>query len=283
MGERVLIVGMAKTGTTALFYKILNSMPKETRWHFEPSVYQPDPDESGYTLTKVLFGLTDVDSFASFERRIVLVRDPRDTFVSQVLYSVLSNSTFRSPARTEAVVQLLREKESNPRSVALGAVVAQIQQAKAQGLITRVFEQMAGIDRSRAAFRRYARRFAQRLSRYSDWVARQQGVYVARYEDLVGNQLQGLEAYLGFPLTGAAEVAPWVSQVVRTKGVGDWKNWLLPEDVSVVRKPFQAFIDAYGYPRDWTIANEPRIDPAHGSLYVRRIAEKMRAQQPPLA
>ena len=101
-GRRILIQGLAKSGTSALLYKIANSLPRgETEVLFEL------PRCPGCSATNVvakvlldgyLWSLdathrhtvepttVDIDSYAGFDKRILIVRDPRDRLISQALY-----------------------------------------------------------------------------------------------------------------------------------------------------------------------------------------------------
>ena len=83
---KILIAGAPKTGTTALFYRIKNSLDGGVREMFEPRGYVAEPgDGACHVLAKVLLDpLIDLDmeSFSSFEKKIGIVRDPRDRLIS---------------------------------------------------------------------------------------------------------------------------------------------------------------------------------------------------------
>jgi hypothetical protein len=94
---KILIIGQPKTGTSALFFKIKNSFPGESKCLFEP---QPEeiaaidvishPQEIP-VLAKVLLlndGRQWHEYIRRFEKTIFLTRDPRDRLVSALLYSV---------------------------------------------------------------------------------------------------------------------------------------------------------------------------------------------------
>ena len=80
------------------------------------------------------------------------------------------------------------------------------------------------------------------------------GYELFHYEDLVDERFNDLEAYLGFALTGDAQVGPRLSRVVRTKGSGDWRNWFTAADVERFRPIYADYMQRHGYKDDW----EPR-------------------------
>lgn len=83
---KIVIFGLAKSGTTALFYKIKNSLPPDTVCLFEPRSFDPravkkkriksllshrrEPDVLAKVLPFRPHDPADVDSFSHFERLI---------------------------------------------------------------------------------------------------------------------------------------------------------------------------------------------------------------------
>jgi hypothetical protein len=89
-----------------------------------------------------------------------------------------------------------------------------------------------------------------------------------------------LESYLGFALDPeAAWVPAEAARVTRTKSCGDWRNWMTPSDVEFFRPHFAAFLAHNDYVDDWTLSQEPRIPPEHGSDYVLRLVDERRSLQ----
>ena len=72
--------------------------------------------------------------------------------------------------------------------------------------------------------------------------------------------------------------------MVRTKGYGSWRSWFTPEDVAVLRPMLQPYLDRYYPGADWNLDPSPKLDPAHGSVYVKRLISEQRARRnlPPL-
>src|SRR5690348_3976598 len=93
---RTVVFGLGKTGTTALFFKLKQAMPADTRALFEPRSFSADLAPARDVLAKVLLGYNrdvDTSAFLSFDRKVFLVRDPRDTLVSRVLYDIYNEPT----------------------------------------------------------------------------------------------------------------------------------------------------------------------------------------------
>src|SRR5690606_15023024 len=86
--RKIVIAGQGKSGTAALFHKIRAAVPDSTRLLFEPRAYEPEPDD-GHVLAKVLIdppGYVDFSTFEPFDKKILIVRDPRDNLISRLLY-----------------------------------------------------------------------------------------------------------------------------------------------------------------------------------------------------
>ena len=124
---RVVVFGLGKTGTTALFFKLKQAMAADTHCLFEPRSFVPAPEPSANILAKVLIGYNrDVDpsGFLSFDRTVFLTRDPRDTLVSRVLYDIYNEPTICADnQKVDAFVNLLRRKEAEPAGTPLRDII----------------------------------------------------------------------------------------------------------------------------------------------------------------
>lgn len=85
---KILIAGQAKSGTTALFYALKQTLPRKYTCLFEPRGYAAaNRDEC--VLAKVLINPSvKVEDFETFNKKILIVRDPRDNLVSRLLYAI---------------------------------------------------------------------------------------------------------------------------------------------------------------------------------------------------
>jgi glycosyltransferase involved in cell wall biosynthesis len=269
---RILVAGPPKTGTTALYYQLLHSISGDVRPIFEPRRYFSSGEDAKRTVVaKILvtgasrspFGAgnqdlrTGVDyaSFDAFEKKVLLVRDPRDRFVSSFLYSLREAPFFEEPAKADEIIRLLKAKESAPGSLSM----LELMSAR-----LRLENSWQSLEEWRENYRRFLEfcmRFPERYPSYHE----------IRYEDLIARRTGDLEAYLGFALSGNMQVDAAHERVARTKGQGDWKNWFLPQDVGFFRPLFAAYIQRFDYDADWEPAKKPAIPAAHASQYAQRI------------
>ncbi len=266
---RTVIFGPYKSGSTGLFYRIRNSLAVRPRELFEPIHYGPVPgDMQTGVLAKVIIGLDGTTprdhytSFLEFERRILLVRDPRDWLVSGLLFLPQQHpEIYRDPRRRESLLALLREKEQNPDRISLHQIAHCICQALGHqdtssllGWIPAQLAWLVGFDQS--------------LS----------GHFTLRYEDFVADRLSALENYLGFALNGSSLVDAAHSHVPRSLAAGGWRNWFTAEDTRVYAPLLSSFLSFYGYPTSFHHPGPRRIDPSLCSQYVERtMAFRLRA------
>jgi hypothetical protein len=274
---KIVIYGLGKSGTSALFYKIRNSLPPGTIALFEPDRYgrrealrarlgallrgrfAPDIVAKVLPCGRRAVRLRDFDKF---DRQVLIVRDPRDRLVSAVLYRAY-HASFAT--RDEAALEFLdwlRRKEADPGAVSL------------QRLIT-AFEALEGSGTSLPAWLESYRTHA--VAGSLAFHAERPHLRPFHYENLVDGRFAALEEALGFPLTGSATVPDMLRRVVRTKGYGAWRNWFTPEDVDSLRPLLDPFLDRYYPDADWHLEASPAIDADHGSHYARQLMDERRA------
>jgi hypothetical protein len=257
---RILLIGLGKSGTTALFYKLKSALPPETRWLFEPirfdAVAMPEP----HLLVKTLInkqGL-EIESFQTFDKKVFLVRDPRDLIISRILYHIYNAPGLcRDGAKVSTFLAMLRRKEADPKSTSLCSIID-------------LFTQLAEVDLSGLLIQSLdlALRFHDEHPCY----------FVYKYEHMVAARYEALADYLDLDLNPeASQVPEFLERVVRTKQSGDWRNWFTAEDVDFFSPHCGAFMQRFDYGNDWMLPAEPRIPPSHASQYVRRIVDERRA------
>jgi len=256
---RILIAGQAKTGTTALLSKIKNSLD-DPRVLFEPKRYEPDSSRTwSFEIAKILLSHyhgVDYNSFEPFEKKIIIVRDPRDRLISLILYSVRHSKFYNNKVKLNKFVSLLKEKEANPKSVPVSQVIAlhdELNQ-KPSGTLLQTFMEEEKFT--------------------LDFHSRHLEYFVVRYEDFVDGKTEALANYVGFSLSGDAIVDPHVTRVVRTKGYGSWKHWFTASDCEEFKTIMENYLDRYSYSLDWELAEKPVINAAHSSEYVIRLANE---------
>lgn len=265
---KIVIFGQYKSGTTALFTKLKNSLPGDTRTMFEPRAYLPEQgDEQRWLLSKTILKFpghpepVDYESFLGFDRKLYLPRDPRDWLLSYTLFMTQEKeSIYKSDQSIAFVLDYLRRKEADPTNVPLTQLLEYL--LTAPPVLSLEY-------------------FAERTRDLQLWCIEFHSAlkesFTITYEDFVDRRLTALEDYLGFSLVGTSQVDKQFDHVPRTCAYGDWKNWLLPEDIAYFRPFFAPYIAHHGYPVEWEPNQAPVIRPEYSSDYVARVIRRKRA------
>ena len=274
---KIVIFGLARSGTTALFYKIKDALPLGTLCLFEPRSFE-QPNRKGRirsfftrprerdVLAKVLpfrpNNSPDVESFSKFKKQILIVRDPRDRLISRLLYGVYHSNFYHQDHKLAAFVQALTTKESNPSSVPVTTLLA-------------TFAQLNCEDFSSDDWTKHYRHHS--IDRPLDFHKKHSGLVLFKYEDMIDQRLNQLEDYLGLTLKKTTRVAPELSRVTRTMNYGAWRHWFTAADVELLRPILQPFLERYYPEADWKLSRTPSIPATQGSLYIERIVNERRA------
>lgn len=260
---KILIAGVSKTGTTGLLYLIANSMDSKPKLLFEPKECPGQlAFEMGNVIAKVLIGANvNAGSFSWFDKKITLMRDPRDRFISVLLYSQYHANYLADDARVRIMRECLELKESSPSSVS----------------IRKILEVIGSVSGKRNAVAHYRKRARDSLARFDDYVATMPDGLLYKYEDFVAGDYAPLVKHLGMSISGTADVPDELQRVSRTKGQGDWRNWFTEDDVRELRPLFAPWLEKHGYDADdWRLNANPSVNPAHCSLYFRRLVDEYR-------
>jgi hypothetical protein len=266
-GRRTIILGLPKSGTTALFYGVRNALPQPPRELFEPldAAAITAHQHQRHFLTKVLPTSWEQPFSPAllhdFTHRLFIVRDPRDVLVSRVLYVIWNTQIHQNPAAVHAWLDLLAQKQRQPHSIPLTELIRVNATWRGQTLeqeLERIAPATAMLHQLQQASPAHC---------------------VLRYEDMVADRLTELETYLQLPLPRPFKVDAKVNRVARTQGSGNWKHWCTPADEPLLRPLLATYLQAYGYPPDWHLATEPIISPEHSTHYVLKIVNQKRAQE----
>lgn len=258
----IVIVGMPKSGTSALYAAV----KQHGNWHaiFEISnerqlaylVRHAAPRK----LAKILLSVVHEHGLdlAGFDRRIAIVRDPRDAVISWLLYRPFLHGNYRNQAFMDELLEWLERKERAPRAVSVQDLHA-------------VYDRH-GIGYTRPAqFRTLFEAERETLERYPDMA-------ILRYEDFVDGRLDAPAAHLGVPLEAKPALGAHVSFNERSKSYGAWRHWFTPADVDVYRAGFDAYVQRHGYDTSWELAVDPVIPAATSSVHIRKHADRLLAQ-----
>ena len=256
--KKLAIISQTKSGTTALYYKILHSLTNQNVIGvFEPEQLSiPTDKEYDYLLVKALIHnntTLDLNSIFRFDKLIYIVRDPRDWLISRILFEMRGVQIAPKPQAVEQVIELLRQKETKPKSISmydLMSILAKYTMHNTDNMIAWIRNQQLWLAG-----------FEQQLQIHDH--------ILFYYEDMIDNRLNKLEQYLGFSLlAGESQVEKDHQHVIRSKSYGNWKDWFVESDINYFKPLFSHYIKQHAYPDDWTLNNNPRIDPKLCSEYV---------------
>ena len=227
-----LIAGLAKSGTTILFSLVNKALSPNTCTFFEPDQNEQlseilNAGRQSDTLTKVLIGRVRSDNtyLGKFDKHIVIYRDPRDQFISMLLYLFYD---FQLNGDTEGFRQAseaLERKIEAPGKYSTVDLYNHISSLVGRAPIA-VFK---NLHREQRAY----------IDSFSP--------YLLRYEDFIDGDLQALEQYLCLDLQQDAEVPEIYQRVSRSRGYGEWKNWLNQEDLEYVQAEWGDTLSRLGY------------------------------------
>lgn len=266
---KIVILGKGKSGTTALMHMIAAAFPecRLVPGGFRAHVRNCQKlgaaaddfvckftynDKKGRSFDAVERHIAD----AGYDKKIWVTRDPRDNAVSDALFRWRRRHGKRG-RQFRACLPLVERKEREPRAVDFSEIYRY--SGDRGGPETR--EQM--ISNERIRYQRMTD-FVSRLG--PDW-------FIFKYEDLVDGKFAALSEYLGREILPAFELPREDEVKARTKSYGDWRNWFTEEDVRLFEPVFAPYMALVGYDGgDWELAEEPSVDPATASLYMRRIA-----------
>lgn len=215
-----------------LFSRIREALDSSGEFFFEPDEQSQLRDilskgAESDTLTKVLVGraMPDFDVIAEFDKHVLIYRDPRDQFISMLLYLFYDFQLSGDQAGFDTCFAALQRKQQDPANVST----------------IDLYNQVAGcVGRAPVAVFNNLHRVQ---AEYIDVFA----PHKACYEDLLDGKWRSLEAYLGFPLAQEAQVPQEYSRVVRSKGYGDWRSWLNADDIAYTNAEWGDTIATLGY------------------------------------
>jgi len=229
-----LIAGLAKSGTTILFSRMQQAIAPEPKTFFEPDrddqlqEILDSASDSQPTLSKVLIGRVTSrnELLRQFQRHIVIHRDPRDQFISMLLYLFYDFQISGDTDGFDQAYHALARKIERPRehsTIELYNIVAKIVGRAPVGVFNKLHQEQKS----------YIEAFSPAL---------------LRYEDFLDDKLEGIETYLGFSLSNRAEVPKEYQRVARSRGYGDWQFWLNDDDLAYVNREWGETLTSFDYP-----------------------------------
>lgn len=265
---RTVLFGMPRSGTTYGFSLLSEALKArgEVQEVFEPNsltqgtfrrmdgLVWPDSES---TLVKILYSSPEMhgwsghdaaDAFAHYDKKIFLVRDPRDRWISGFFYRWFYVHD-PNPDEFAEAHKKVRAKEGKPDTMPFYRLHSDDPRELAQ----HAAQQKAKLDELSA--------FLDRL--------RQEGWFIWHYEDLVDRRWSSVEDYLGIPLLGESDLRKNFRHVARSQVHSDWRRWFNDADVEFYRPVFQDYLAAQGYdPEDWKLDYPSALPAAQGSDYM---------------
>jgi hypothetical protein len=248
---KILVCGLPKSGTTALTYQIKNSISSDYRLLFEPQKYEEQKDVN--LICKIIFSPFRQDfvhylDFKNFDKKIQLIRDPRDIIVSSLLYfGAWFELSKLNQNELNTILELIKEKESNPQSIS----------------ILELFTRFKIKD------------FLVNLPHYLSISSQMNLIYndlnILKYEDFIIKKTENLETYLDTKLNKDCSVDKRYSRVIRTKNSGNWRQWFTQEDINYFKPLLNDYLSKFDYSNtDWELNNQT-IPSEFASDYIVRV------------
>ena len=264
---KVLILGLGKSGTTAMVYKVAGGLPNCHAFsggqpgkhvgNYENAVYKHTYEErkgKSFDLYKEHL------KKESYDRKIWMARDPRDAAVSRMLYRWHKGHK-GSKKQYEAHLELVLKKEKDPASISF----AELCRYSGRNAWPRSIEDV--VDQERV---RYDRMHAFVKELGDDW-------FLFKYEDMISGNFESLNEYLGFAVKADGEVpaSTGKAKVVRKKASGDWRQWFTEQDVELFKPAYKNYMELIGYDlNDWVLEENPVIEPEYSSAYMQNLLRK---------
>lgn len=264
---KILILGLGKSGTTAMVYKVAGGLPGCRAFSGgKPGKYIGAYENAVYKHTYEPRKGKDFELYREhlgrehYDRKIWMARDPRDAAVSKMLYRWHKGFAGHKK-QYQAHLELVLQKEKNPQSISFGEICRYIGHGKWPQSIETV------IEGEQIRYREMAE-FVQTLG--DDW-------FIFRFEDMVAKHFDDLNAYLGFQFADEVEVPKGTGKdkVVRKKATGDWRHWFTAEDAEWFKPAYTPYMEIIGYDiNDWAPAAAPIIEPEFSSVYMQNLPKK---------
>ncbi len=254
---RVLIVGEGKSGTTALLRSVSAVLDSPAEM-FEPMLMTEGDLKSDPLVVKKLllnWKSPENDLLDSFDKRVFIVRDPRDRLISHLLYDAYNKADSLSVEQRKTWIKLLRRKTRNPQNVSVVHMINAWWRLSRSDMVSHY---VRALDRSTGFNRRIGDQF-----------------HTLHYEDYVDAKFADVNEYLGLSLS-AGVVQESESRVARSATHGEWRRWFTPADVEVFRPLTHKWLSKHRYEhRDWDLAvGNDALDPATTVEYVQGLFER---------
>lgn len=232
---------------------MVNSLPS-CRGYFEPLSVHNLTLEAGNSVTKLVLDAheqtIDLDVLARFDKRIVLLRDPRDRLISSLLFGLHG----KTQTNLDRIINLLHKKETNANTYPFVSLVLDIYpHMREKDLLQRVHKTHDLINP---------------LTREPN------NLITIKYEALMNSDFVKLENYLDICISESVEVPDHHAYGKRISSTQQWKYWFTEADVKFFSPIMNPILELYGYDEDWVLTPQPYIAKAECTQFVLRAREQ---------
>jgi len=264
---KVLILGLGKSGTTAMVYKMAGGLPDCHAFsggqpgkhigNYENAVYKHTYEErkgKSFDLYKEHL------QKESYDHKVWIARDPRDAAISRMLYRWHKGHKGKIK-QYKTHLRLVLKKEKDPTSISF----AELSRYSGHGDWPRSIEEAVTEEQVR-----YERMHAFVKGLGDNW-------FLFKYEDMISGNFDSLNEYLGFTVKADGEVpaSTGKAKVVRKKASGDWRHWYTEQDVELFKPAYRDYMTLIGYDiNDWALNKNPVIEPEYSSVYIQNLSRK---------
>ena len=187
----------------------------------------------------------------------MIVRDPRDTVVSRLLWLAATRIGEADPAAAAVFLEALAAKEQEPLTISLLDLY-------------RLAAPVVGFSPD------YAVKARELAFLPLVILGRHDSFHLLKYESFVERDLASTEVYLGFPLIEDFTLPPKAGRILRTGRHGGWENWFTDEDDAFFSTSQAERLEKLGYSSLRRKAPGSRIDPEEATAYVARVQDSIR-------
>lgn len=265
---KIMILGLGKSGTTALLYKIAAGLPDCHAFSGgKPGKHAGDYKNAVYKHTYEARKGKDFALYQThlethgYDRKIWIARDPRDVAVSRMLYR-WHRGRMGHKQQFQAHLDLVLKKEQDPASVAFSEIC-----------------RYTGFDNWPRSLQEVLEEERQRYADMVDFIGDLgDDWFLFSFEDMVKQNYAALNGHLGFEVMKDTEVpeSTGKAKVIRKKSSGDWRHWFTEQDIELLKHAYTPYMQLMGYDcDDWTPSDVPCIEPAYSSEYMQRLPERI--------
>jgi hypothetical protein len=260
MKANIVVFGRGKSGTTALYFRIKNSLRDDYTCLFEPfkktspeNVYNCLKNRTSFLVKNVNINVNKC--FSNFDKKVHIIRDPRDRLISRLLFiggTLAPKVGVKSTEEIKRMLDLIKEKENDPQSVTVVDLFNEIYSMKKEEV------------------RDWVTLDCHRVFNFEESI---KDSFLIKYEDFIVDNVQSLEEYLEFKLSDDNHIDEQYAHIARSKCSGSWRNWFTEEDVEFFEPLMRDYMMKYHY-CNWELPSAQVISPETSSEYFAKMLDK---------